>query len=324
MKLHRKPLRILLAEESSFSQEGIQALTELGQLETTNLTQEELYKRIHNYDVLVLRLGLRADKPLFKDSNQLKVIITPTTGLDHIDLEVAEQEGVAVLSLKGERAFLDQVYSTAEHTFGLLLALLRKIPSSFNAVKGYQWRRDLYRGRELDGKVLGLVGCGRLGTMMVRYATVFGMDVLVYDPYQKQLPEVITLCSSLYDLLSRSDIISLHVPLNEETRGMFSRKEFGWMKPGAYLINTSRGAVIDEYVLLNALISGKLSGAALDVLCDEHLIENNRENPLIEYAKEHDNLIITPHIGGAAYESVRKADMFVIDKLKTWLLENGL
>ena len=323
MKLHKKPLRIILAEESSFSQEGIQALAELGKLDTTNLTQEELVERIHNYDVLVLRLGLCADKPLFMAGNRLKVIVTPTTGLDHIDLEVAEQKGVTVLSLKGERAFLDQVYSTAEHAFGLLLALLRKIPSSFDAVKQYQWRRDLFRGRELDGKVLGLIGCGRLGTMMVRYATAFGMDVLVYDPYQKQLPEMITLCSSLYDLLSHSDVVSLHIPLNEETSGMLSRQEFEWMKSGSYLINTSRGAVIDEQALLDNLISGKLNGAALDVLCDEHLIGNNQGHPLIEYAKEHDNLIITPHIGGAAYESVHKADMFIIDKLKKWLLENG-
>ena len=317
------PIRILLAEESSFSQVGIRALENLGELDAFDLTQDDLTERIGTYDVLVLRLGLRADRQVIANGKNLKVIVTPTTGIDHIDLQAADEFGVALLCLKGERDFLDQVYATAEHTFGLLLAVVRKIPAAFDSVKHYQWRRDVYRGRELDGKTIGIIGCGRLGSMVVRYAKAFGMHVIVYDPYQENLPKGIEQVDSLDLLLGESDIVSVHVPLNKDTRHLLSEREFSQMREGAYLVNTSRGAIIDEKALLRALQSGHLAGAAVDVICDEHLVENEKENPLIEYAKAHDHLIITPHIAGATQESVEKADLFVIDKLKNWLAGLG-
>jgi D-3-phosphoglycerate dehydrogenase len=312
-------MRILLAEKSSFSEKGIAALLKLGNLDAQDLTQEELLDHIPDYDVLVVRLGLRVDSIILGSAANLKIIVTPTTGLDHIDLAAATQKGIHVLSLKGERSFLDTVYSTAEHAFGLLMALVRHIPSSFDAVTKYHWRRDVYRGRELDGKIIGLIGCGRLGSMMVRYARAFGMQVLVYDPYQENLPDEIELVETLDELLSRSDIISLHIPLNHETRGMISETEFLKMKHGAFLVNTSRGAIIEETAFLEALKSGQLAGAALDVVCNEHMIETERYNPLIAYAQENQNLIITPHIGGATFESVEKADIFIVNKLFSWL-----
>lgn len=311
--------RILLAEKSSFSHKGIQSLQQLGQLEAADLSQRELEARIGDYDVLVLRLGLRVDPAVLANAARLRAIVTPTTGTDHIDLAAAEHAGVAVLSLKGEREFLDQVYATAEHSFALLFSLVRHIPSAFEAVKRYDWRRDLYRGHELAGKVIGLVGCGRLGTMMVRYAQAFHMPVLVYDPYQKQLPAGVEQVAQLDVLLQRSDIVSLHVPLNDETEAMLGADAFAQMRSGALLINTARGAVVDEAALLAALQSGKLAGAALDVVCDEHLIARGARNALIEYAKTKDNLILTPHIGGATFESVEKADLFVIRKLTEWM-----
>jgi len=315
-------LRILLAEKSSFSEKGIQALRKLGHLDSLDLSQNALINRILAYDVLVIRLGLRVDSDILNSAPNLKVIATPTTGLDHIDLSATTKNCITVLSLKGEREFLDSVYSTAEHTFALMMALIRHIPSSFDTVKKYQWRRDLYRGKELDGKTIGLVGCGRLGTMMVRYALAFGMEVLVYDPYQENLPSRIKLVDTLEELLSRCDIISLHVPLNQETRGMLSEVEFSLMKPGAFLINTSRGAVIDEKALLVALKSNHLAGAAVDVISNEHVIEFERFHPLIAYALENENLIITPHIGGATFESVEKADLFIANKMRSWMEKN--
>jgi len=309
-------LRILLAEKSSFSDRGIAALGELGAVDAFDLSQDELQARIPNYDVLVLRLGLQVNTDVIDAAPNLKFVVTPTTGLDHIDLEAANLKGIQVLSLKGEREFLDQVPSTAEHTFALMMVLLRKIPSSFDAVKDYQWRRDVFRGHELDGKIIGLIGCGRLGTMMARYCLAFGMRVLVYDPYQENLPEGIEQVETLKDLLSTSDIVSLHVHLNEETREMISEAEFGQMKPGSVLINTARGAVVNETALLQALEYKHLAGAAVDVVCDEHQIEIEKTHPLIDFARRHDNIIITPHIGGATFEAVEKADLFVIDKLR--------
>jgi D-3-phosphoglycerate dehydrogenase len=317
-------LRILLAEKSSFSQKGINALTQLGATDAHDLSQSELLKRIDEYDILVVRLGLRVNAAVLEATDRLKTIVTPTTGTDHIDLETARKSSVDVISLKGEREFLDQVYATAEHSFALLMSVLRFIPASFDSVKESHWQRDKYRGRELHGKSLGLVGCGRLGNMMVRYGNGFGMHVLAYDPYLLELPDSVERCDNLDDLLPKSDIISLHVPLNNETLGMISTHQFATMRTGAILVNTSRGAIVDEKALLHALESGRLAGAALDVICDEHLIENGKINQLIDYSRNHDNLVITPHIGGATYESVEKADLFVIDKLQEYLSGRGL
>lgn len=312
-------MRILLAEKSSFSTPGVQALSEIAPTDALDLSQDELRDAVKDYDILVVRLGLRVDKSVLFAGEHIQAVGTPTTGLDHIDLEAARERNVTVLSLKGERAFLDEVYATAEHTFALLLSLIRQIPAAFQAVKDYTWRRDLYRGTELYDKVLGIVGFGRLGRMVYKYGLGFGMKVLVYDPFQQTLPDRVEACASLKDLLGSSDVISLHVPLNADTEGMLSDEEFALIRPESVLINTSRGAIIDEAALLRALQSKGLAGAALDVLCDEHFLDGVKTNPLIEYASNHSNLIITPHIGGATRESVEKADLFLANKIAEFL-----
>jgi D-3-phosphoglycerate dehydrogenase len=312
-------MRILLAEKSSFSARGVQALSAIAPTDALDLTQNQLPDAVKDYDVLVVRLGLHVDKSVLVAGQRLRAVGTPTTGLDHIDLEAARQRNVTVLSLKGERAFLDEVYATAEHTFALLLSLIRRIPSAFEAVKDYTWRRDLYRGTELYDKVLGIVGFGRLGRMVSKYGLGFGMKVLVYDAFQQTFPDDVKACASLEDLLGSSDVISLHVPSNVDTAGMLSDAEFALIGPKSVLINTSRGAIIDEAALLRALQSKSLAGAALDVLCDEHLLDGVKTNPLIEYARNHTNLIITPHIGGATQESVEKADLFLANKIAQFL-----
>ena len=325
LKYQRRPfrMRILIAEKSSFSENGLDAFSQIAPTDAFDLTQEQLVKKIVGYDILIVRLGLRVDKSVLAAGRDIRIIGTPTTGLDHIDLVTSEKRGIVVFSLKGERAFLDQVYATAEHTIALLLSLIRHVPSAFKAAKNYNWRRDLFRGTELNGKVLGIVGCGRLGSMVARYTAAFGMDVLGYDPYQPDLPIGVNRCENLAELLSSSDIVSIHVPLNQETCGMFSEREFNSMRPRAILINTSRGSILDESALLHALETGKLAGAALDVLDDEMQVNEHRNHPLIEYARSHENLIITPHIGGATYESVEKADLFIAQKIKEYLNIKG-
>jgi D-3-phosphoglycerate dehydrogenase / 2-oxoglutarate reductase len=308
-------MRILVAEKSSFSLKGLQSLAEVAPVDALDLSQAQLAAAVRDYQVLFVRLGLQVDRLVLEAGEDLRIVATPTTGLDHIDLQAAQERGVAVLSLKGEREFLDQVYATAEHTFALLLSLVRRIPAAFDAVGRYEWRRDLYRGRELSDKTLGIVGCGRLGSMVARYGMAFGMRVLVYDPYQPRLPEGVTTCPTLAELLAESDVVSLHVPLNAETEGMIAAGQFAQMRPGAILINTARGAVLDETALLSSLQSGTLAGAALDVLRDEFALGDRAPNPLIEYARTHDNLVITPHIGGSTQESIEKADVFIANKI---------
>ena len=312
-------MRILVAEKSSFSLLGLQSLAEIAPVEALDLTQAQLAQAVQGYEVLVVRLGLKVDRRVLTAGETLHVVGTPTTGLDHIDLQAAQEQGITVFSLKGERAFLEQVYATAEHTFALLLCLVRRIPAAFEGVKQYEWRRDLYRGSELSGKALGIVGCGRLGSMVARYGAAFGMRILVYDPYQLRLPEGAVACPTLAELLAKSDVISLHVPLNPETEGMLSAEQFSQFRPGAILINTARGAVLNETALLRSLESGRLAGAALDVICNEYSLGLGNPNPLIEYARTHDNLIITPHIGGATQESIEKADLFIARKIGEYI-----
>jgi D-3-phosphoglycerate dehydrogenase len=314
-------LSIFVAEKSSFSARGLQAIVGIGATTCADVRQSELAHSAKGFHILIVRLGLQVNAQVIQSNSQLRIIGSPTTGLDHIDLEAARACGVAVISLKGERAFLDQVYATAEHTFALLLSLLRHIPTSFASVKDYQWRRDIYRGNELNGKTLGIVGCGRLGSLVAGYAQAFGMQVLTYDPYQPDFPSGVQPVQSLNEMLSQSEIVSIHAPLNPETTGMFSYEQFSALTPGAWLVNTSRGAIIDQAALLDALETGKLSGAALDVICDE-MSPLPKPNPLIEYARLHDNLIITPHLGGATQESIEKADLFLVQKIIRYLDTN--
>jgi D-3-phosphoglycerate dehydrogenase len=308
-------MRILVAEKSSFSLRGLESLAEVAPVDALDLSQAQLAAAVRGYQVLVVRLGLQVDRLVLEAGEDLRIVATPTTGLDHIDLQAAQERGVTVLSLKGEREFLDQVYATAEHTYALLLSLVRRIPAAFDAVGRYEWRRDLYRGRELSGKTLGIVGCGRLGSMVARYGMAFGMRVIAYDPYQPHLPQGATACSTLAELLAQSDVVSLHVPLNVETEDMIAAEQLAQLRPGAILINTARGAVLDEAALLSSLQSGTLAGAALDVLRNEYALGDRAPNPLIEYARTHDNLVITPHIGGSTQESIEKADLFIANKI---------
>lgn len=312
-------IRILVAERSSFSEKGLQALSALAPITALDIPQSELPNLATAYDVLFVRLGLRVDSQVIQAAPNLIAIATPTTGLDHIDLEAAQRRNIAVLSLKGERAFLETVTSTAEHTFALLLALVRHIPQAVRAVERYEWRRDVFRGIELSGKTFGIIGYGRLGSMVARYALAFGMRVLTYDPYAAYIPESIERCATLQALLCQSDIISLHVDLRPETTALIDERAFAQMKKGAILVNTARGAVIDEKALLKALENGHLAAAALDVLADEAAVQPGGSHPLIEYARTHDNLLITPHIGGASQEAIEKADLFLVEKTRRFL-----
>ena len=184
---------------------------------------------------------------------RLRAIVTATTGLDHIDLEYAQERGITVLSLRGETEFLQEVRATAEHTWALLLGLLRNIvPASIAARQG-NWDRDRFRGQELNGKRLGIVGLGRLGQKVARYGQVFGMAVGAFDPLVREWIDGVRREPTLTDLLKKSDILSLHVPLNTETQGMIGATELALLPAGAVLVNTSRGQLIDESALIKAL-----------------------------------------------------------------------
>lgn len=265
--------------------------------------------------VLIVRLANRVGKEYLNKFKNLSHIISATTGTDHIDLIETHTRGIKVLSLKGEDAFIRTISSTAELTWGLLIALMRRIQEASNDVKAGYWRRDLFKGYQLKGKTIGIIGLGRIGSMVANYADAFGMKVLYYDPYfssdQYEKVEV------LMKMLEMSDILSVHVHLNKETEGMLDIKVLKSLKRGSYFINTSRGRIVDESALATLLKEGHLAGIATDVLCTE--LDGFHQSPLYEAYLEGYNIIITPHIGGASYDAMEACELFMIDKFKSLL-----
>jgi D-3-phosphoglycerate dehydrogenase len=310
---------ILVTESSNFSEAAARRLIESGQTIFADLDRPRLLKASATADVLWVRLRHRIDREVMDASPRLKVIASPTTGLNHIDLREAELRGIRVISLRGETEFLDQIFATAEHTLALTFGLLRRVPAaSAHAAEG-GWNRDLFRGRELHGKTAGIIGYGRVGRMVAGYLQALGMAVLAADsdPGRSFANPQIKIVS-LADLLDRADLVSLHVSFTEANAGFFGQKEFERMKPGSWFINTSRGELVDEAALLQALEGGGIAGAALDVLSDERS-SGMSGNALVEYARSHDNLLITPHIAGCTLESMQKTEDFLADKLAAFL-----
>ncbi len=306
----------LCPEPENYSAVGLAAIREFARLDALMLGQEELESRIHEYDILFVRLHSRVTKDLLEKGTRLRAVVSPTTGLNHIDLDTAEAMGIEVFHLRGETEFLRTVTSTAEHTWALLLSLVRKIPTSAGDVLAGNWQQDVHRGCELQGKRLGILGFGRLGQIVAGYGRTFRMEVSVYDHRPIETREGVTVRTSIEELLCQVDVLSIHVPLNESTAGMIGRDELALLPAGAFVVNTSRGELIDELALIEALDSGKLGGIAADVVAEEHAINANR---LIKYATKHQNVLITPHIGGATFEAVEKTDLFLIKRLGEWL-----
>lgn len=309
-------MRILVLEPENYSPEALAILGEAGELSFGPLSRGELLARLPEVDVLVIRLAHAIDREVLDHAPRLKAIVSPTTGLDHIDLTEAEARGVRVTSLRGEVDFLRSIPATAELTWGLLLALVRNIPGAFQSVQAGQWDRDSYKGHDLAGRALGIAGLGRIGEKIARYAQAFGMRVVAFDPRKTEWMDGIERVHSLRELCATSQVLCVHVPLNEETRGLIGAAEMATLPTGALLVNTARGEVLDEDALLDALESGHLAGAALDVIHNER---GERSQRLLDYARKHDNLIITPHIGGATYESMAATEIFVARKLREFL-----
>ena len=250
--------------------------------------------------ILDASMKINLDRSMLDQAPNLQAISTATTGADHIDSKALGERGVPLLTLAGEKEVLRNLTAAAELSWTLLMACCRGLRGAVSHVLEGHWAREEFPGMMLRGKVLGIVGCGRIGSWMARYGRAFDMTVIGYDPIVYPWPDEIRK-TELDVLLSNADVISLHVPLNDNTRGMIGTREFELIKRGAIFINTSRGALTDEDALCRALLSGRLGAAGVDVLEGEPAI---CRHPLVEYARARDNLIITPHIGGFSPEAV--------------------
>jgi D-3-phosphoglycerate dehydrogenase len=314
---------ILNLEPDGYSPDAYKIISSLGSVIHGPLGRPSLLNDINKVNILIVRLGHRIDQELLDKAPNLHTIVSATTGRDHIDTAYAEQRGIAVLSLFGETDFLNSVTATAELSWGLLLSLVRQIPAAVQHVKDGNWHRDHFRGSELSGLRLGIIGLGRLGRMVAAYGHTFQMIVSAYDPLLTEWPENIEQHTELTEIFKKSDVISVHAPLNELTSGMIDAPLFKRLPEGAIFINTSRGELVKEDDLLEALQDGPLAGAALDVIRGENAATGKSiKSPLIDYSRSHSNLIITPHIGGATKTSMEKTEVFMAQKLRAHLNSN--
>lgn len=306
------PIKILIAETENFSSKAIHGLKEIGNVVLKDIEQSDLKNAFSEYNVVWVRLKFTIKENDFPKDCITKYIICPVTGLDHIDLEACAKRNIKVISLKGEIEFLKSVRATAEHTIALTLALLRKLPDALFSVKNGNWKRDLFKGEEIFEKKVGILGVGRLGAITASYFRAFGAKVYGYDIKEFD-PSICEKANSMNELFEICDIITIHVDLNPKTKNMIGINQFNKMKNDSFIINTSRGAIVNESELLYALENKLIAGAGIDVLDNEYEITNNA---LINYANYHNNLLITPHIGGNTKESFVKTELFMLQKLK--------
>jgi len=314
------PLPIIInAEPNGYSEEARGILGSFAEVHDFSGNRAELLDALEAADGLIVRLAYHVDDDMLAAAPNLRFVSTATTGLNHIDLGAASRRTVSVLSLKGETEFLDTVTATAEHSWALLLALLRHIPRAAAHAESGAWDRNLFVGRELSGLTLGIVGYGRLGRIVADYGKAFRMRTLATDPSPVSRDTGVTYLP-LREVVAQADVISVHVALQPDTDGLLGQDAFDSMKPGCYLVNTARGEILDESALLNALQTGRLSGAALDVLRSEVPCGGTwpTKHPLLAYARSHDNLLITPHIAGATSDSMRKTEVFMAEKMRSY------
>ncbi|MAH43860.1 hypothetical protein CL614_09150 [archaeon] len=253
------------------------------------------------------------DKQLLKKT-AIRLINTASTGLNHINLKDCKDLDISVLSLTKDYSLIRNLPSTSELAFGLFLSLARKIPTSFDSVKSFNWDYEPFVGRQIMGMTAGIVGYGRLGTYMARYCKAFGMKVIVYDPFKNVFDHDQV---EKRELLERSDLISLHVHVKQDTIGFIDEDAVRLMKRKPFIVNTSRGEIVDESSIYDAIKDESIAGYGTDVLVDEFR-EDLSENALINLSRSGYNVIITPHIGGMSLEGQKLAYSHAINKFREY------
>jgi D-3-phosphoglycerate dehydrogenase len=308
-------MKVIVTDEVSES--GLQLLQEDPRIQVDvrlKLSIEELHQVIGDYDAIITRSGTQVDAPLLKAAGKLKMVARAGVGIDNVDVEAASQRGIIVVN-----APLGNTNSAAEHTMAILLSLCRNVTTANANLKSGDWQRAPFTGHELKGKTLGVIGLGKVGGRVALRARAFEMDVVVYDPYisEKRAEDFGTRLVELDDLLRLSDVITVHTPLNEETRGMLAAEQFERMKQGVLIVNCARGGIFDEADTVAALESGRVIGAAFDVWSEEP--------PRTDVLKKligHPNMIVTPHLGANTFEAQKNVSIDVCKEILSYL--NGM
>jgi D-3-phosphoglycerate dehydrogenase len=307
----------LLTEPEGYSEAALQLYSRAG---CTIRAGTPEYEGLSPKDVttIVIRLGRYIDGTYLSQFPRLRFIVSPTTGLNHIDHAACSARGIEIISLKGETAFLDSITATSELALGLMMALVRHIPAAHHSVTADMlWNRDLFCARMLSRMTVGVIGFGRLGRQMARICSGTGMRVIACDPYVHN--DVFTAAgvsrTSLEELAENSDVISIHVDYRPENDGMIDAAFLSHCRPGTLMINTARGELCDEEAVAAALDSGTLGGLATDVLRDEQSRAALAEHPFVVRARKGMNILITPHLGGCCTDAMRETEEFAARKL---------
>ncbi|MDD5432849.1 MAG: phosphoglycerate dehydrogenase [Candidatus Omnitrophica bacterium] len=307
--------KILISD--ALSEEGVKILKDVKEFQVdvkTDLKPDALREVIRDYDALIVRSATKVTKDIVEAALKLKAIGRAGVGLDNVDLDAATQKGVIVMNTPSGNTM-----STAELTMSMILALSRNIPQANASMKKGEWKRSKFMGVELYGKSLGVVGFGRIGREVAKRSLSFGMKILAYDPFlSKEVAENLGIeVVELKELFERSDYITVHTPLTDETKHMISDKEFALMKKGVRVINCARGGIIDEVALAKAIKEGKVAGAAIDVF------EQEPVSPDSEFLKL-DSVVVTPHLGASTEEAQVNVAIEVAEIVRDALLGKGI
>ncbi len=280
----------------------------------SKLSPADLKKAVADVDAIIVRSETKITADVLAAGKKVKIVGRAGVGVDNIDVTAASRQGVIVVNVPGGNTI-----SAAEHTVAMILALSRNIPQANASLKAGEWKRSSFTGTELQGKVLGLVGLGRIGREVAKRCQSFGMPVLGYDPYasEEYAKNFNIKLVALEEIYAQADYITVHAPLNDSTRHMFNAKTLKKLKAGVRLINCARGGIIDEKALADAIKSGHVKGAALDVFEEE---PPKKDNPLLHLP----NVIVTPHLGASTEEAQVKVAQELAETLRDYFLTGAV
>lgn len=301
--------RILVAD--AIQQEGLGPLSGASNIFLIQKTVEEAANELEQIDAILVRSATQVSVDLMNRMPHLKIIARAGVGVDNIDIPAATKRGILVVNAPDGNTI-----STAEHTFAMMASLMRHIPQANASLKDGEWKRSSYTGTELRGKTLGIVGFGRIGGEIAKRAKVFGMDVIVYDPFltADRAKKMSVTSLPLNELLPKADIITVHTPLTAETRGLINKEKLNTCKKGVYVLNCARGGILDEDDLYEMIVKGHVAGAALDVFVEEP--------PLGHKLLELDRVIATPHLGASTKEAQLNVAVQVAQEVLTYFEGN--
>ncbi|WP_432798956.1 phosphoglycerate dehydrogenase [Poriferisphaera sp. WC338] len=308
--------RVLAADK--LAQEGLDFITDQSDCELVNkpgLSEEEYATLIQDCDAMIVRSGIKVTAKILENPGKLKVIARAGVGVDNIDLKAATEKGILVVNTAAASTI-----TTAEHAFALMMSLLRNVGPAYKGMTEGKWDRNKFTGRQLHGKSVGVVGFGRIGQTFAERALAFGMDVVAYDPFinaETMLDGRVKMFKNFEDILPHADILSFHVPLNDATRSMLNKETYKLCRDGLYVVNAARGGVVDEADLLEAVESGKVAAAALDVFTSEPPAE---DDPL----RNHPQILITPHLGASTKEAQQAVSVDAAENCLTYLRGDGI